>query len=56
MQGYMLYRKEGHTAVVLIAEDDDELFYLLNKLKRSRERFLKEFSGELIEQYFEEIN
>ena len=31
MQGYLLYRKEGHTAIVLIAEDDDELHYVLSK-------------------------
>ena len=44
MQGYLLYRKEGHTAIVLIAEDDDELHYVLSKLHRSRVRWLKQFA------------
>lgn len=52
MEGYLLYRKEGKTAVVIIAEDDDELSYLLRKLHRSRVKWLKDFAGKLLEDFF----
>lgn len=53
MEGYLLYRKEGKTAIVLTSEDDDELHYLLNKLYRSRKGWLKDFAGQLLEDFFE---
>jgi hypothetical protein len=56
MNGYMLYRKEGHTALVLIAENDDELHYVLSKLHRSRVKWLKEFTRNLLKEFFEETN
>lgn len=56
MEGYILYRKEGRTALVLIHEDDDELHYVLRKLYRSRDKALKKFAEELLEQYFKETN
>lgn len=52
MEGYLLYRKEGRTAIVLTAEDDDELHYLLSKLYRSRKGWLKDFAAELLEDFF----
>lgn len=56
MEGYLLYRKEGHTAIVLIAENDDELHYVLAKLHRSRIKWLKEFAKNLLEEYFIKTN
>lgn len=53
MEGYLLYRKEGRTAIVLTCEDDDELSYLLRKLERSRVKWLKSFARGLIEDFFE---
>lgn len=53
MEGYLLYRKEGKTAIVLTTEDDDELHYLLSKLHRSRKSWLKDFAGQLLEDFFE---
>lgn len=37
-------------------DDDDELFYLLNKLHRSRNKWLKSWAGELIKDFFEKTN
>ena len=56
MDGYMLYRKEGHTAVVLIAEDDQELFYLVSKLAKTRNKGLKTLAQTLQEEFFKEQN
>lgn len=56
MEGYLLYRKEGKTAVVLTCEDDDELIYLLRKLERSRLQWLKQFAAGLIADFFEKSN
>lgn len=56
MEGYLLYRKEGRTALVLIHEDDDELYYVLRKLYRSRDKVLKNFAADLLEEYFKETN
>lgn len=58
MQGYMLFRREeeGHTAIVLIAEDDDELHYVLAKLHRSRNKGLKSFAKGLLTEFFEQCN
>lgn len=56
MEGYILYRREGRTALVLIHEDDDELHYVLSKLYRSRNKRLKNFAKNLIEEYFTETN
>jgi hypothetical protein len=53
---YILYRKDGKTAVVLITENDDQLFYVLNKLQRTRDRELKKFAKNLIEEYFKNLN
>ena len=53
MEGYILYRKEGKTALVLTAEDDDELHYLLSKLHRSRKGWLKDFAAGLLEDFFD---
>lgn len=53
MNGYLLYRKEGKTCVVLECEDDDELSYLLRKLERSRVLWLKSFAKELLADFFE---
>jgi hypothetical protein len=52
MDGYMLYRKDGRTALVLLCEDDDELYYTVSKLHRSRNKGMKEFAQRLLEQYF----
>jgi hypothetical protein len=56
MEGYLLYRKEGKTAIVLTCEDDDELSYLLSKLERSRVKWLKEFARGLIKDFFAKSN
>lgn len=56
MEGYLLYRKEGHTAIVLIAENDDELHYVLSKLHRTRVKWLKEFTKNLLIEYFQKSN
>ena len=56
MNGYLLYRKEGKTCLVIEAEDDDELHYLLSKLERSRVKWLKEFAKELLADFFEKIH
>lgn len=58
MNGYMLFRREEeeHTAIVLIAENDDELHYVLSKLHRTRVKWLKEFTKRLIEEFFEKTN
>lgn len=54
MEGYQLYRKEGRTAVVLICEDDDELYYLLNKLRKGRgPKPLKQFADRMVEDFFD---
>jgi len=53
MEGYLLYRKEGRTAIVLTCEDDDELAYLLRKLERSRVKWLKQFAKGLLADFFE---
>lgn len=52
MEGYLLYRKEGRTAIVLTCEDDDELSYLLSKLERTRVKWLKAFAKGLIQDFF----
>ena len=52
MEGYLLYRKEGRTSIVLTCEDDDELSYLLSKLERSRVKWLKEFASNLMRDFF----
>ena len=56
MEGYLLYRKEGKTSIVLTCEDDDELSYLLSKLERSRVKWLKAFAKELIQDFFAKSN
>ena len=56
MQGYLLYRKQGKTSIVLTCEDDDELSYLLGKLERSRVKWLKSFAKGLIEDFFAKSN
>lgn len=56
MEGYLLYRKEGKTSIVLTCEDDDELSYLLSKLERSRVKWLKAFAKGLIEDFFSKSN
>jgi hypothetical protein len=56
MEGYLLYRKEGKTSIVLTCEDDDELSYLLRKLERSRVKWLKAFAKGLIEDFFAKSN
>jgi hypothetical protein len=56
MEGYVLYRKEGKTALVLSCDDDDELFYLLSKLERTRVKWLKAFAKELIVDFFQKIS
>lgn len=56
MDGYILYRKEGETCLVLKCEDDDELSYLLRKLERSRVSWLKQFARELLTDFFEKTN
>lgn len=56
MDGYMLYRREGHTAIVLITEDDDELHYVLSKLHRTRVKWLKAFAQNLLTEYFKKTN
>ena len=53
MNGYLLYRKEGQTCLVITCEDDDELSYLLSKLERSRVQWLKGFAKELLADFFE---
>lgn len=52
MNGYLLYRKEGQTCIVLTCEDDDECIYLLRKLERSRVKWLKSFAQKLMEDFF----
>lgn len=56
MNGYLLYRKDGETALVLKCQDDDELFYLLSKLERTRVKWLKRFAKELLKDFFEKSN
>lgn len=56
MKGYLLYRKDGETSVVLTCEDDDELSYLLRKLARTRVSWLKRFANELLPDFFEKSN
>jgi hypothetical protein len=56
MEGYLLYRKEDKTSIVLTCEDDDELHYLLRKLERSRVKWLKVFAKELLTDFFEKSN
>lgn len=54
MDGYLLYRKDGETCVVLKTEDDDELVYLLRKLERSRVKWLRSFAEGLLKDFFAE--
>jgi hypothetical protein len=56
VKGYILYRKDGETALVLQCQDDDELHYLLSKLHRTRNRWLKSFAGKLLQDFFEKSN
>lgn len=56
MEGYLLYRKEGRTSIVLTCDDDDELSYLLRKLERSRVQWLKAFARGLLEDFFAKTN
>lgn len=53
MKGYLLYRKEGETALVIQCQDDDELFYLLSKLERTRVKWLRSFAKGLLKDFFE---
>lgn len=52
----MLYRRGEETAVVITCEDDDELFYLLDKLKRTRVKWLKKFASDMLVDFFEKIS
>lgn len=52
MNGYLLYRREGQTCIVLTCEDNDECIYLLRKLERSRVKWLKSFAQKLMEDFF----
>jgi hypothetical protein len=56
MNGYILYRKDQKTCLVLSTDSDDELYYLLNKLYRSRDLWLKQFAKELLADFFEKSN
>ncbi len=56
MNGYILFRKDGETAVVIKCENDDELLYLLRKLERTRVRWLRSFARKLLVDYFEKSN
>lgn len=56
MNGYLLYRKEGKTCIVLACENDDETIYVLRKLERSRVKWLKNFAAGLIAEFFEKSN
>lgn len=53
LNGYLLYRKDEETALVLKMEDDDELFYILRKLERTRVKWLRQFAKGLLEDFFE---
>lgn len=53
MNGYLLYRRDGETALVIKCQDDDELAYLLRKLERSRVKWLKQFAKGLLADFFE---
>lgn len=53
---YLLFRKETRTALVLITEDDDELYYLLTKLSRTRNKVLKELTTQWIKEFNLETN
>jgi hypothetical protein len=54
LNGYMLYRKHDKTAVVILCENDDELFYFLKKIGKSRFKVLKELSNDMMERFFAE--
>lgn len=56
MNGYILYRKDGKTCLVLNTENDDELHYLLSKLERTRNKWLRRFARELLKDFFEKSN
>ena len=56
VEGYLLYRKEDKTCVVLTCEDDDETIYLLQKLGRSRVKSVKELADKLIVDFYELSN
>lgn len=38
----LMFRRDGKSAVLIMLDSDDELFYILNKLSRSRFKKLKE--------------
>lgn len=56
MNGYILYRKDGQTALVIKCENDDELLYILRKLERTRVKWLKSFAKNLLVDFFEKTN
>lgn len=52
MNGYLLYSRDEETCLVLKMVNDDELLYVLRKLERSREKWLKSFAQKLMEDFF----
>lgn len=52
MNGYLLYRKDGRSAIVLNDMSDEEVYYVANKLHRTRNKWLKNFAGKLLEDFF----
>lgn len=52
MRGYLLYRKDEETSLVLTCENDDELLYLLRKMERTRVKWLKAFAQGLLTDFF----
>lgn len=45
----ILYRKNGRTALLLLTEDDDDLWYIINKLGRTRNKMLKRLTNSIKE-------
>lgn len=45
----LLFRNKGKTALLLMCDSDDELYYIVSKLGRTRNKKLKKIMNEILE-------